>query len=109
MKTSRELNEMLMAIGEATLDYHKAIEDNLKESGKEHNVIGDDEDYDGIYLKLRDDDAVDTALVDKVRWNKEDRQVECHYSSWNYKATDYWTPVYWLADEINYIYENIEW
>lgn len=109
MKTSKELYEMSMAIGEAKRAYREAVEANLKESGKEHNVIGDDDEYDGIYLKLRDDDAVDTALVDKVRWNNERNYAEFHYSEWNYDTADNWTPVYWLNEEINYIYDNIEW
>jgi hypothetical protein len=109
MKTAKELYEMSMAIGKATRAYHKAVEDNLKESGKEHNVIGDDEDYDGIYLKVREDDAVDTILVDKVRWNNEGNCVEYHCSVWNYETTDNWTPISWLGDDIDYIYNNIEW
>ncbi|GEM_PF-6677561 len=109
MKTAKELYEMSMAIGKATRAYHKAVDDNLKESGKVHNVIGDDDEYDGIYLKLRDDDAVDTCLVDKVRWNKGLNCSEFHCSEWDYETADDWTPVSWLGENIDYIYNNIEW
>jgi len=108
MKTKEELNKLSQEIARATFAYHNAIAVNLKESGKEHNVIGFDED-EGLYLKLRDDDSVDTALVDKVRWNEEKGYVEYHTSEWNYEDADDWTHIAWLGDDADYVYEAIEW
>ena len=90
MKTSEELRKLSNAIGEASPAYHKAVEENLKESSKEHNVIGDDEDYDGICRQVRDGDDVDNVLVDKVRWNKVRGYVEYRCSEWNYNEADEW-------------------
>lgn len=109
MKTKKELDKLCMAIGEAKRDYYLAVAVNLKESGKEHNVIGDDEDEEGIVLKLRDDDSVDTARIDKVRWNKDRNYVEFHSAQWNYRETDEWIPIHWLGEEIVYVYDNIDW
>ena len=108
MKTREELNKLSMAIGKAILDYHNAVAENLKESGKEHNVVGDDEDEDGIVLKLRDDDAVDTCRIDKVRWNEDRNYVEFHSAQWNYRETNDWIPIL-LGEDIVYVYDNIDW
>ena len=109
MTTKKELQELSNNIGKAIFAYRNAVAVNLKESGKEHNVIGDDEEYNGICLKIRDDDSVDTALIDKVRWNEERECVEYHCSEWNYQSTDDWTNIAWLGEEIDYIYDAIEW
>lgn len=109
MKTKEELNKLSQEIVSATFSYHNAIAENLKESGKEHKVIGDDEDFDGIYLKVRDDDSVDTILVDKVRWNEEREYIEYHCCEWNYTKTDDWCYIAWLGDDADYVFEAIEW
>lgn len=109
MKTKEELTRLSGEVNKAIWAYHDAIASNLIESGREHNVIGDDEDYDGIILKIRDDDSVDTILVDKVRWDKDKKYVEYHQSEFNYEKSDLWIPIGWLGDEIDYIYEAIEW
>lgn len=109
MKSKKELNTLSSAIGKAIREYHNAVEENLKESGKEHNVVGDDEEEDGLVLKLRDDDAVDTCRIDKVRWNKDRNYVEYHCAEWNYREADTWTPIHWLGEEIEYIYDSIDW
>ena len=109
MKTKDELSKLNNAIYNAIFDYRNAIEGNLKESGKEHKVTGDDEDKEGIVLKLRDDDSVDTLRVDKVRWNKDRKCVEYHCAEWNYKESDKWESIYCLDQEIDYVYDNIDW
>jgi hypothetical protein len=109
MKTAKELDKLCMAIGEAIMNYRKAVEANIKESGKELEVVGDDEDEDGIVLKIRDDDAVDTCRIDKVRWNEDRDCAEYHCAEWNYREVDTWTPIYWLGGEQDYVYENINW
>ena len=107
------------AIGEAISAYYNAVASNLKESGREHNVIGDDEDYDGIFLTiydnddintiLVDNDDINTILVDKVRWNEETECVEYHEAKFNYIECDVWKPIRLLLDDAEYIYEAIEW
>lgn len=109
MKTKEELKELNGNIGRAFYAYCTAIEENLKESGKEHNVIGDDDEYDGIYLQIQDGDCVNTELIDKVRWNEEKGCVEYHCSEWNYKEANDWTPISWLCEDMEYVYEAIEW
>lgn len=106
MKTKKEIMQLRNAVSEAISAYHNAIESNLKESGREHNVIGDDEEYDGVILKIYNDDYI---LVDKVRWNKETECVEYHEAEFNYKECDVWKPISWLIDDAEYIYEAIEW
>ena len=109
MRTEKELIELSVNIGKAISAYRNAVAENLKESGKEHKVIGDFDEDEGLYLQIRNDDSVDTVTVDKVRWNEEKGYVEYHTTSWNYGETDTWTPIHWLGDEIEYIYEAIEW
>ena len=109
MKTKEELQEMSVNISKAISAYRKAVSENLKESGKEHKVIGNFDEDEGLYLQVRDDDSVDTILVDKVRWNEEEGYVEYHTAEWNFKETDTWTPIHWLSDEIECIYDAIEW
>lgn len=108
MKTRKELQKLSANISKAKYAYRNAVAENLKESGKEYKVI----DYyfaedDGLYLKIHGTDT--TILVDKVRWNNELNCVEYHTAEWNYEETDTWTPIHWLGDEIEYIYDAIEW
>ena len=109
MKTKKEIMQLRNAVGEAVSAYHNAIESNLKESGREHNVIGDDEDYDGMFLTIYDNDDINTILVDKVRWNEETECVEYHEAKFNYNECDVWKPIRWRGDDAEYIYEAIEW
>lgn len=110
MKTKKELNALSSAIGKAIREYHNAVEENLKESGKEHNVVGDDEDVDGLRLSVRgDDNDLNDQVVDKVRWNNEKEYVEYHLIEYNYDDCDDWYPMYWLGEEIDYVYDNIDW
>ena len=115
MKTKAELQVLSDAIGEATRTYHKAIFDNLKESGKEHKVEADweDEDSNGIHLTIigRHDDAV-VLEIDKVRFNKDKGlhgAIEAHVCSEDYDDTDYWLMASELGDDADYLYENIIW
>ena len=109
MKTEKELQELSVNISKAISAYRKAVAENLKESGKEHKVIGNFDEDEGLYLTLHDDDSVDTILVDKVRWNNELNCVEYHSAEWNFNVTNTWTPIHWLNEEIEYIYDAIEW
>lgn len=109
MKTEKELRKLSANISKAILAYRNAVAENLKESGKEHKVIGNFDEDEGLYLSISDDDSVDTVTVDKVRWNEEEGYVEYHTTSWNYGETDTWTPIHWLNEEIDYIYDAIEW
>ena len=115
MKTKKELQKLSNAIGEATRAYHQAIFNNLKESGKEHNVEADweDEDSKGIHLTIigRHDDAV-VLEVDKVRFNKEkglNGVIEAHICSEDYDECDYWLMATEFGDDADYLYDNIIW
>ena len=108
MKTEKELRKLSANISKAKYVYRNAVAENLKESGKEHKVIdGYDEESKGLTLKIHGTDT--TILVDKVRWDNELNCVVYHTAEWNYKETDTWTPIHWLSDEIEYIYDAIEW
>lgn len=109
MKTEKELRKMSANISKASFAYQKAVVEKLKESSKEHKVIDEyDEESEGLTLRVRDTDVV--ILVDKVRWNNELNCVEYHTAEWNFKKTDTWTLIHWLAyDDINRIYDAIEW
>jgi hypothetical protein len=116
MKTAKELQEMLYAIGEAERAYYKAIEDNLKESGKEYQLQKDwdeDEDSKGLHFSFtgRHNDLVPMEL-DKVRFNKDrgvSGLVEVHICTEDYKDTDYWLMACEFGDDVQYIYDNIIW
>ena len=117
MKTKEELQELSFAIGKAERAYHKAIADNLKEGGKEYNVLNpwgdvdeDDEEVNGINLTISgyDDDLYD-ELIDKVRWNEEKGIIEYHCSKFNYKKVDNWNDVSYLGDDVDYVFDAIDW
>lgn len=111
MKTLDELNELSNAIGKAVRAYHNAIAENLKESGKEHKVVGyEDEDEDGLRVEIigRHDDAV-SMVVDKVRYNKEHNMVEVHICEEDYRKQDYWTYISTLGDAQDYVNQSIDW
>ena len=115
MRTKEELNLLSNAITEASREYHNAIYDNLKESGKEHNVEADweDEDSKGIHLSIigRHDDVV-VLEVDKVRFNPEKGLhgvIEAHICSEDYDECDYWLMATEFGDDADYLYDNIIW
>ena len=111
MKTTKELRELSNAIGKAICAYHNAISENLKESGKEHNVVGyEDEDEKGLRLEIigRHDDLVST-VIDKVRYNNESDMVEVHICEEDYREQDYWTYISTLGDAQDYVNDSIEW
>lgn len=116
MKTKKELDKLSRAIGLAVRKYHQAIYDNLKESnGKEFEVQGDDEEENGMRLRIdgRHDDLV-SVVVDKVRFtpNKDGDggNVEIHINEEEYDDTDYWLNADYIGcDVIDYIYDNIIW
>jgi len=113
MKTKKELEKMSAAIGRAVSAYHNAIFENLKESGKEFSVQGDDTDEKGQRLNIhgRHDDLVN-ILVDKVRHTPNDFMgvVEIHIAQEDYKETDYWMNIQHIGiDDMDYIYDYIVW
>lgn len=111
MKTEKELNELSNAIGKAISAYHNAIAENLKESGREHRVVGyEDEDEKGLRVEIfgRHDDVV-TLVIDKVRYNNEHESVEVHICEEEYRKQDYWIYPSILGDTEDYVYESIEW
>lgn len=113
MRTAEELKELSDAIGKAVCTYHNAIFDNLKESGKEHKVQGDDEEEDGLRLSIhgRHDNLVD-VLIDKVRFQPNDGGgvIEVHIAEEDYKKQDYWLDADYIgSDDIDYVYDAIVW
>lgn len=115
MKSKEEIIELSNAVGRAIREYHKAIADNLKESGKEFSVEGDDEDTNGLRLDIlgRHNDLVN-VVVDKVRYytsphNSGAEYVQVHICEEEYKDCDYWMMADYFGDDMEYVYENIVW
>ena len=115
MKTKKELDELSRKITEATFAYHAAIFDNLKESGKEHDVIpnyDDDDECDDNGLRItiigRHDELVDIC-VDKVRYASGFELIEVHVCEENYKKCDYWCDVDTFGYDADYVFDNIQW
>lgn len=112
MKTKKELEKLSRAIGKAIFAYHNAIAVNLKECGKEMNVLpfDGDEDEKGLRLELvgRHNDLIST-VIDKVRWNDEHNIVEVHIVEEDYDESDYWLDISYLGDNEDYVNDNIDW
>ena len=114
MRTKKELNELSNAIGKAERAYYNAIKENLKESGKEHDVESDYEDEDGLHVTTTDrhDNNV-IAVIDKIRFNTNcgvDGLVEVHVCEWDYDDEDYWIGIEMFNSDVKpYVYENIIW
>lgn len=110
MKTKKEIYNLNNAIGKAISAYYKAIEDNLKECGKEILILSDDEDDEGLRLSVRgcDNDLIN-EVINKVRWNNEMECVEYHLIEYNGIKCDDWYPIDWLDDCKDYVYESIDW
>ena len=110
MKTKNELNKLNNAIYDAMFEYRNAIEDNLKECGKEMAIVPDDEDEKGLRLLVRgDNDDLNDQVIDKVRWNEKEQCVEYHLIEYNYKKCDDWYQIFFLDDWKDYVYERIDW
>jgi hypothetical protein len=115
MKTKKELQKLSENIGNAIRIYHKAIFDNLKESGKEHGVEADweEEDSEGVHLTTFDrHDFAITLAVDKVRFNAEkgdDGCIEAHICSEDGDGCDYWMTASEFGNDVDYLYDNIIW
>ena len=116
MKTKKELDKLSYAIGKAERAYYNAVSDNLKESGKEHNVESDVEDEDGLHVTttdLHDNNVI--AVIDKIRFNGNVGChpygiVEVHVCEWDYNDEDYWIDVEAFDSDVKpYVYENIIW
>lgn len=114
MKTKEELDKLSRNIVKAMHKYHCAIFDNLKECGKELSVSGyDDEEEDGLRLTTigRHQEAVD-IMVDKIRYAKHESGVELievHICEEDYNGADYWINADILNDDVDYVFDNIEW
>lgn len=109
MRTSKELSELSAAIGKAMNAYHNAVEENLKESGKEYAIYSEEEDF-GLVVEFigRHNDLV-TAEVDKIRYNNEKGIVEVHICREDYDLMDYWLTIWDLGDATDYVLDNIIW
>lgn len=107
MKTSKEIVILRNAISAASCSYHNAIAENLRESGKEFDVEGEDEYTEGLRLEvLNCDEGSDNMVIDKVRWNGH---IECHSNEENYEEHDEWFDIDYLGDAAEYVYDNIIW
>ena len=116
MRTKEELNLLSNAITEASREYHNAIYDNLKESGKEYSIEsdwGEEEDGDGVHLSTVDrHDSLIILTIDKIRFKKNEENgegvIECHVREEDYDGCDYWMNVD-EVDDVDYLYDNIIW
>lgn len=108
MKTIEELQELSDNIAKAVFAYHNAVEVNLKESGKEYNVIGDDDDG-GLLVETIGRHGVVDVLIDKVRYNNDTENVEAHVCEEDGDEIDYWLNVSYFEEDETYIYDKIEW
>lgn len=112
MKTAKELDKLSRNIGNAIHKYHCAIFDNLKESGKEYNILHEDEEN-GLHLTIigRHDETVDIC-VDKIRYAKHESGVELievHICEENYNSRDYWCDIDTLGNDEDYVFDSIDW
>ena len=115
MKTSKELKALSDKCSEAIFAYHDAVKENLKESGKEHGVYGDeyleDDKVEAVRLTTFNDDGDGVVFmdIDKVRYNKERDVVEVHVRMEDYRECDWWYDANMLGDPIGYVYDAIKW
>lgn len=105
MKTKEELEKMHKAISKAISTYHKAIGNNLKESGKEHKLDNCDDDCGGVRCYI-DGNVI---VADKVRYNYEFDFVEVHVCEEEYEDADYWIDIAEFDYDEDYICANIVW
>lgn len=105
MKTIEELQELSDNIAKAVFVYHKAVEANLKESGKEYNVTNDDYEK-GLLVKRL---GVVDVVIDKVRYNNDTEDVEAHVCEEDGCESDDWLNVSYFEEDETYIYDKIEW
>ena len=104
MKTLEELQELSDNIAKAIFVYHKAVESNLKESGKEYNVTDD-----GLLAEAIGRNGEVVVVIDKVRYNNDTENVEAHVYEENGDEIDYWLNISCFGEDMDYIYDNIEW
>ena len=118
MRTKEELNLLSNAITDAIREYHNAIYDNLKESGKEYSIEsdwGEEEDGDGVHLStVGKHDYLITLVIDKIRFKKHEYDgegiIECHVCEEDYDGCDYWMNADNIDSvDIDYVYDNIIW
>ena len=108
MKTVQELAELRSNVAKSIFAYHNAIFNNLKESGKEYNILPFDDETNGIRL---DYDGV-SNVIDKVRYAKRGSGVElieCHCCEENFKEVDQWFNIDYWCEDADYIYDAIIW
>lgn len=108
MKTRENLQELSDNIAKAIFAYRMAVEANLKESGKEYYVLGDDEES-GLFVQTIGRHGVLNVYIDKVRYNNDTENVEAHVCEENGDEIDYWLNVSYFGEDEDYIYDNIGW
>lgn len=106
-----ELQELSNAVGQAQINFRSAVSDTLEVEGKERKVLSDndDEDENGLRLTIIGRHGEVTIRVDKVRYNKKFKSVECHICEEDYEYTDYWLCASYFGYDTDYIYDNIDW
>jgi len=115
MKTKEELTMLSNAIGKAQTAYRQAILDNLKESGKEHDVKSDwdeEKDDNGVHLSYIGRHGETTLLIDKVRFSKAKAgfgYIDAHIAAEDGNGCDYWMMGSEFGNDADYIYDNIIW
>jgi len=104
-----ELQALSDAVGQAQIKFRSAVSDTLEVRGKEYRVLSDDDEEDYLTLNIigRHDEVY--LGIDKVRYNKEKNGVECHICEEDYEEADYWLYATDFGDNMDYIYENIDW
>lgn len=110
MKRAEELKGLWDAIGKAAYAYYRAVERDLKKTGVEYRVEGD-EDSDVVRLTVinGNGDGISVLDIDKVRWNKKTDTAEVHICGYNYQESDDWTCATILGDDMDYVYNAIKW
>ena len=113
MKTEKEIKALESAIYNAQINYFRAILTNLKEIGKEVDLINDEIGDVGLTLTNIDDDGnCEVDVVDKVRYNDNGRgeSFEVHIIKCDGKKCDSWVSIDCFNHDCSmYIFANIKW
>lgn len=109
--TTKELRKLSNNVGEAIFAYHNAVAENLKESGKEHELFRECDDDKGVRITMMNDncDGVVDLVIDKVRYNDDNGQVEIHICEYDYNESDEWDYASSLTDSVDYVFDSIMW
>ena len=106
-----ELQALSDAVGQAQIKFRSAVSDTLEVNGGEYSVLSDNEDDEdgGLRLTIIGRHGEVTLAIDKVRYNKEKKGVECHICEQDYEEADYWLYATDFGSDVDYIYQNIDW